>query len=192
MIDTIHVDAKEPSVARLLPSYNGREAKIRPDLEEGKPFQFQGNYWSGGSRNDYFIVEVVSGKRIALPGINPLAQLDGSAIIPRGFVVVEKSVFCGKHMPPTIHAHPKDITHALPAPKEITEEEARCLCATASLKNSYGGETGIRQKQSGLSLEVWNETKETCIGKGWMKKNGAITREGRNAVEGHPLRHRIC
>ncbi len=68
---------------------------------------------------------------------------------------------------------------------------ARVLIATASLKNTYGGETGIRQKHSGLSLEEWEATKAEAITKGFLRRNGAITREGRNAIEGHPLRNRL-
>jgi hypothetical protein len=92
-------------------------------------------------------------------------------------------------MPPTIWTRPGDLAEALPEPSEITEAQARCLILTASLKNSYGGESNIRQKRSGMTLSVWLTVKDECIAKGWLRKNGSITREGRNQVESHPDRH---
>lgn len=191
MIPNIRVDASEPSIARLLPGYNGRDVSIRPGLTD-EPFRFQGSYWDGGSRTDYTVVDIATGKSIDLPGINPLRERDErQAVIPRGYAVIEHSVFCGKHQPPQIWTHPGDLTPALPRPAELPEALARCLIATASLKNTYGGETGIRQKRSGLTPEEWTAAQAECLSRGLLNRAGAITREGRNAVDQHPLRHRI-
>jgi hypothetical protein len=189
MNPTIHVDAREPSIARLLPGHKGREAQIRPGLTD-EPFTFSGNYWDGGSKSDYTIVDVVSGKHRSIPTNQDFPRFrNQTAVIPQGAVVVEYRVFCGKTMPPVIHTRPGDLAEALPEPSELSEPQARCLILTASLKNSYGGESNIRQKRSGLSLEQWQTVQAECITKGWLRKNGSITREGRNQVETHPDRH---
>jgi len=189
MINSIHVDATEPSVARILKGIGGREARIRPDLTS-EPFRFSGNYWSGGTRHEYTVVDVATGERVSLPS-NGFHQPDGESVIPQGYVVVEHGTFCGKRMVPTIHTHPGDLAGALPEPSSLSDSMVRVLCATAQYKNTYGGQTGIRQRHSGLSLEDWNTTQAEAIDKGFLRKNGSITREGRNAIEGHPYRLHI-
>jgi hypothetical protein len=74
-----------------------------------------------------------------------------------------------------------------------SEAQTIVLLATAALKNTYGGETGIRFREAsrkfGISREAWETATAECITAGTLNKAGAITPKGRNAIANHPKRH---
>lgn len=187
MSQTLHVDPRDPSVSRLLPNYRGREAKIRGDLVAGEPFAFSGNAWDGGTRYRYQVIDLTDPGRVqTLPG-NGHFERDPSHVIPRGFAVIEWPCFCGKDRPPVIHVHQADLAPLLPAPVALTDAQVRVLVCTAGLKASYQGGKP-RVEYSGLGAALWTATQAECKARGWLTKAGAITRDGRNVIEGRPER----
>jgi hypothetical protein len=86
----------------------------------------------------------------------------------------------------TIHVHPENAPKLLPD-TSVTRNEKIVLSATRSYKNTYAGRTGIRfekaQKETGITLEQWEEASKTLIEKGMLNKARAITNDGRNIIQ---------
>jgi hypothetical protein len=76
---------------------------------------------------------------------------------------------------------------ALPPAGELLEDEKIVLAAIRSLKSSYAGIPNYRfhcvHKKTGITLERWNEVKESLTKKGYLNKAGAITPNGKNVLE---------
>ena len=102
--------------------------------------------------------------------------------------IVEHSIFCGKDMGLTFYIHPSDAPQLLPDTPDATENERIVLEFTSGLKNTYGGRTNIRFTEAGrkygISAEDWETAVQSCISKGWLRKNRAITPDGRNVDTG--------
>ena len=69
-----------------------------------------GTYWDGGSRSDYFLVDLKAMQARPLPHVSP-PQFGGPKEDPvinlePHQAVVEAGIFCGKPSTPTIYLHP--------------------------------------------------------------------------------------
>lgn len=188
MSKTIYLDRKDvpPTILAAI-SYTG--TKFRVCLTER--VELSGAFWDGGSRSTYIAVELATGKVSPADGrIQNPPQFGGPRTapivdIPRGVVIVEHSILCGKDAGIVIHAHPADYAPLLPAGNDaLSEDERKCLRATRSYKSSYGGVKNYRQAQSGLTPEAWDAAKASLQGKGLLDKRGALTTAGRNAAGG--------
>jgi hypothetical protein len=149
--------------------------------------------WSGGSRNSYCGVDMVTGERSSVPFAHTSPwngeRKDIEVKLEPGKAVVESIMFQGKDLGLRIYLHPDNATKLLPVKSELTELEKIVLKATKSLKSSYGGkdryEMTLGYDQS-MGREVptraqWEAAKQTLIASGHLDKRGAITVKGKNA-----------
>ena len=102
-------------------------------------------------------------------------------------------MFCGKDHGLTFHVHPDNMAKLLPEPGEALDPDVETfLVATRSLKNTYGGRTNIRfeesERQTGITPERWKEAKEKAFNHKYIRANGGITNEGRNAIANSQVR----
>lgn len=72
--------------------------------------RLSGAYWDGGSRSDYFLVNMKTMECVALPHTNP-PQFGGPKEDPVQHIlphqaVIEAGTFCGKPATPTVYLHP--------------------------------------------------------------------------------------
>ena len=188
-------DEKVRAVCKAaFPDYTGNKCKVT--FETG-PINMS-SYWDGGSRDYFAVVRLVDCKVVTIPQqsaydrrINGLESFE----IPAGFVVVERSIFCGKDLGLTIHARP-DGSQFLPAESvQLSTIQAHVLIATKALKPSYAGISDYRahrlMEKFGYSREDIFQAREELKRAGLLNKAGAITTAGRNAIESHPDRFRV-
>lgn len=124
---------EQPELARLIksafPGYKKREATIAPFTSANI-----NSYWDGGSRSEYVLIDVATGRRLALPtsshpyfdvarygaeGENSILKIDHVGnmtllAVPPNAVLIEAGTFCGKPATARIMAHadlfPKYLT----------------------------------------------------------------------------------
>lgn len=189
---TIHLTGKEPLVRTIVnkayPSYTGNKFKLRiTDTVNAS------SSWQGGSRDYYKFIQL-NGMRVSneMPAQSQFDQkvhgLDNVKLID-GVICVEHTIFQGKDMGITIHISEANAVPLLPAPVELTEAERIVLIATKSYKASYDGRKPREDeaKRYGVSKEQYEIAKSSLIARRFLNKAGAITVDGRNAVEGQRL-----
>ncbi len=196
MTQTIHLTHNDPAAADAIrlcraafPDYKGRTFEIR--VVEG-PINCRSS-WSGGSRT-YFTFVKLDGSLVSKPAPAqsafdaPVAGLD-KVDLPTGVACVSHTYFCGRDLGLRLFIRPDAAAPLLPAKQELTEPEARVLAVTSSLKNTYGGRTNIRFYESALSRDEWDAASLRLHVRKLLRKNGSVTPEGRNAINGHEYRH---
>jgi hypothetical protein len=119
---------------------------------------------------------------------NPFIRAEVPTVaLEAGRAIVCHKVFCGKDMGLTIYVHPSNLAKLLPKPVELTGHEQTVLSYTASLKSSYGGISNYRfheaHQRTGIILAEWDAAKQSLISKRLLNKRGAITTQGRNALQ---------
>ena len=170
--------------AKAFPGYSGRRFKVDTF---GGPMNLS-SYWDGGSKTDYAIVNMKTGRSKQIPQNGGMGSGKPFRIskLPEGFAVVAHSTFRGQDMGITIYVNPENISKMLPAPDEVPWAEKVVLSATRSLKSSYAGIKDYRfreaLKDTGITKPEWDQAKEALIKKGLLNKAGAITDTGRNAI----------
>lgn len=170
-------------VKKAFPEYNGRRISVEP---------FHGpmamnSYWSGGSRDYWAIVNMVTGQQVQIqengtpwnPGIAPLQALPVNAAIVRHG--------CGPYESVTVYVNPENLNrYMLPDSTELTRDQKIVLSATRGLKSSYAGIKNYRFSRAAsiasITLEQWETAKAELISSGHLNKAGAITDDGRNAI----------
>lgn len=171
------------------PSYSGKRFKVQT-LEGSIRLD---SYWSGGSIDYWSFVDLATMKtRSVQENGTPFSngrQIEQLTELPFNVALVRHSIFCGKDMGLTVYVRPDQMSQiALPAPVELTREEKIVLCFTASLKSSYAGIKNYRfheaHEDTGITLEAWESSKGALITRGLLNKAGAITEDGRNAING--------
>lgn len=178
-----------PEVKRIVslafPSYTGD--KIRVTAITGN--MRLDSTWSGGSRDYWCLVDMTTGKHVAIPeNGNPFmngGQVFTLEALPINIALVQRIYFCGKDLGCRVHVSPDNLNRmALPAPKELTLAQKIVLGFTAGRKSSYNGQNRqqMAESETGLKQAEWEQAKAECIAAGWLKNNGAITNEGRNAI----------
>lgn len=190
---SIHTDSPEVRAIALaaFPSYSGRKFTVE---------QFCGpmrldSCWEGGSRSYFVVLDLVSLRSRAIeengtPFSNG-GKIERISELPLNCAVVEHSIFCGRDMGIRIYVRPENLSALLPAPSEITRDQAIVLVCTSSYKSSYGGISDYRfhegRSETGITREAWLQAKAECIAKGLLRSNGSITDAGRNAIDGKRL-----
>ena len=141
------------------------------------PMRLDSN-WEGGSKDSYVLIDIATFKHAPIPeNGTPFSSAPYHIDqLPMNVVVVQYTIFCGKHLGFRIYVNSENLGKYLPAPIDLTDDELNVLCCTSRYISV------ARLKYSGISQEKWNSVKEILISKGLLKKNGAITDEGRNAV----------
>jgi hypothetical protein len=185
----IHLEPT-PDVKRLasqtFPNYKGRKFKLD---NSGHPVNVT-SYWDGGSRDYYVALNLATGQTLPVPQNG--TPFDGGPVapngvkVPQGYVIAEHSIFMGKDSGITFYVDPQSATQFLPTPVDLTDDERIALNATARLKNTYGGETDIRFRESrrdhGITRDRWNAAVARLKDAKLLNKAGAITTAGRNAI----------
>ena len=181
----IYLDAtpEVKSMARMaFPNYTGRKFKLD---NSGRPVNVT-SYWDGGSRDYYSAVNLSTGERIDVPQNG--TPFDGGPVapdgvtVPAGYVIAMRSIFGGKDMGVTFYVNPETATQFLAAPDVLTEDELNVLGCTRRFKNTYGGMTDIRFRESGLTRDAWDTASDALKSRKLLNKAGAITTSGRNAI----------
>lgn len=189
MIYTDRNDATIDAICRAV-GYTGRKIK----LNVTDKVRMLGTYWDGGSRSTYHGINLATMASVDLPHFNP-PQFGGPSSPPEielkdNLAIVEWSVFCGKDTGLTINIQASNAAPLLPKPVELTDDELIVLSYTARLKSSYGGVSNYRFVQASrdgkITLDRWNASKVILGNRGLLDKRGAITNEGRNALNSHP------
>jgi hypothetical protein len=174
---------------KAFPSYSGRKFEIR--IAETVDVR---SYWDGGSRDTFVFVQLGTG---AVSGVVPPQsafdeRLAGAQSVPLadGVGCVEHSTSCGKDRGLCLIIAPENGPRFLPVTIELTDTEALVLIASATLKNSYGGETDIRfsrvHNAYDTSRPSWDAAMIALKDRKLLNATGAITPSGRNAVADHP------
>ena len=175
----------QPIISATFPNYTGTKVEVRPAHEAPQELR---SYWDGGSRNSYAFYNLDTRQTLSVhsnhPSFEPThpSQL---AELPAHVVLVEHIIFCGKDLGLRLYGH---LAHLLPAPSaEVSQEEKIVLTATRSLKNSYGGKTGIRKheamRETGITAEAYDTAYQSCIAAGYLNTAGAITVKGKNIAD---------
>lgn len=199
-IHLTHTDPKAEPAIRLMraafPGYAGRTFKIR--VASG-PIDVRSS-WEGGSRDYFRFVSLADGRTSAeMPAQSafdrPVAGAD-AVTLPDGAGCVQHTIFCGKDLGLTLIIPASNAPALLPpAADDLSDIHAYCLIATASLKNTYGGETEVRYKAVRrllqCSREDWDKAVHELQARKLLNGQRAITPDGRNAVAQHPMRNRI-
>lgn len=191
---TIWIEKPDTDLQRVFtsafPSYAGRKFKV--SLMTGNHFNFTGAYWDGGSKSSYVVVDLATSRAIPAsqicPTISNPSEYGGptqpQADLPPNAVVVEHSMLCGNDMGLELHVPEANATIFLPTEVELTEQERIVLGITVNLKSFARREEAAR---SGITPAIWDTTKTALIERGFLRKNGAVTADGRNAVRDFQL-----
>ncbi len=173
-------------VSIAFPSYSGR--KFAVDIIAGN--MRLDSAWSGGSRDYYALVDMVSGRSIPIPE-NGTPFSNGGQIftlesLPANIALVQHMIFCGKDLGVTVFVGPDNLNRfALPAPAELTLNQKIVLAFTRERKSSYNGKNRqqMASGETGIIAAQWESAKAECIAAGWLGKSGAITDSGRNVIQ---------
>jgi hypothetical protein len=184
----IHIEKKDvPKIFVGLFGYKGRMYRVEVCTE----VELTNNYWSGGTKSDYLGIDLTTGitadpqrsdygNPFTNPGNTPTVRL------VEGKAIVEHSFFCGKDMGLRIYMHPDNVAKLLPAGPELQNDQKIVLCATRSLKSSYGGIKNFRfseaKRDTRITWERWEKAKAELIAGKYLTRAGAITAKGRNAI----------
>lgn len=165
-------------ILNCYPEYNGQKFRLL-----GTDSYTISNYWNEGSRNYCKIVNLSTGE-VQSPvheTSNPFLKVSHSSFeIPNNFAVVEHAIISGKDAGLFIYVNQNNLTKLLPNDQSIilTDDEKLCLEATKKYKSVYAGVT--RRQQVGMSPLRWDTAQSSLIEKKLLKKNGALTVEGKN------------
>ncbi len=187
----MHVSANDPMVqeitAKTFPDYKGKKFCI--EVRE-TPINCA-SYWDSGHR-DYFRFICLqtmkaSDEMPAQSAYDPKVQgIDSISLVPDIACVVRS--FHGMHESVTIYIHPDNAAKLLPKSNvELSRDETIVLVATRSLKSSYAGISNYRlhaaREQTGITSDRWENAKTNLIQRKYLDKRGAITIDGKNALE---------
>ncbi len=186
-----HNDPTVTLLNRLSFRYNGRKFQFKT-FDPSQRFSFYGNYWDGGSRNEYIIVDLDKQVQCSIPTSHPAFEADTAKALENvhpqaGFCIVKHSIFCGKDMGITFYLHPDNAAKLLPDKPNLTPDEGTVLKFTSGFKNTYGGRKNIRFSEAcmktGITQEQWNFARFNMIQGKLLNKAGSITNKGLNAIE---------
>jgi len=182
---TIYLSEKDETAIKFrdacFPGFTGKRFKVS---EITGPMDFHDTYWDGGAKSEYVLIDLATFRRVAVPeahpGFNQQRFLGQQGVtIPSGFAVVQLHRW-GKNSDLTIHLRPENIAPLLITSHDITPNEFITLYLTRSLKSAYRQD---ERKRIGMSRDDWDAAQVTLKERGYLKKNGAITPDGRNAIE---------
>jgi len=194
---SIHTDRKDPVIDAIIlatfPGYTGKKVQLR----SAESVSILNTYWDGGSRYSYAVATLSdhpSGKNLAAqnpPQFGGPGGVESITIQPHT-VFVEHTISRGKDLGIRIYVRPDDIAPMLPETTELTAFESIVLYGTACYKASYNGKdrfdhTAWDRRDAGLqdmTRTQWDDAKTALISRKLLNKRGAITNEGRNAIEG--------
>lgn len=175
--------AKSPEVKDLVDKARGYKQAKSAVIEVFKgPMELRSG-WSSGSREDYTLIEIATGRHQDLPtdvGCHP-AQSDAPVLehLPAGFALVECSMFQGKAQPATVYVSAETLNRmALPETPALTDDEKWILRGISSLKSGPYRQEHMRK----IPIDRYGHAMDSLKRKG-LVRGGGITVEGRNAIK---------
>jgi len=114
------VSRANPMVARLLaatfPDYRGRKIELR---SWDRPRTLE-NYWDGGTRSYWSMVEITTGRVGTPTNDNPFEPAAHDKWdLPSGWVAVEHIIFCGHDLGIRIYARAEDLARVTAGPARL-------------------------------------------------------------------------
>lgn len=191
-----------PIIDATFPEYRGPKASVR--IQATAEYSAADLGWQDGSKT-----EVKALRQIGVdPDNNPewevielclvwRSALVYGGVIPRGILLVEHVIFCGKDLGIRCVVSPDSVflPKLLPAPIELTDEEVLVLSAHAQLKSSY---RAAAYKQAGYWSNIAAQHPgmwQGLISRGLLSINklGAsqITIDGKNALAALPSHRQV-
>jgi len=190
-----HVDKPDQTIkgiiAACFPTYTGKKIKISTNI----PTRLN-SYWDGGSRTYFAFYSLDNAKVFNVESNHPMFEAgkpNHLEKLPNRLLLVAYSIFCDKDTGITIYANADDLAPMLPKNEEIlTQDELIVLTFTRTFKSSYAGIPNYRfreaKKVHGITEIAWNAAKDALVVKGLLGKNGAITPNGKNAIDGKEVK----
>lgn len=190
-----HVDKPDQTIKGIVracfPNYNGNKFKISTDIPKRVL-----SYWDSGSRTYFAFYGLDNHKVINVESNHPFWEAgkpNHLETLPKRVLLVAHSIFCGKDSGITIYSNADDLAPMLPKNEEtLTKDELIVLTFTRSYKSSYAGVSNYRFHEArrvyGMPETAWNTAKASLITKGLLNKAGAITANGKNAIQGKEVR----
>lgn len=176
----------EDAVLRRMVDATGEHVpKGRIQVKEFHPVH-PTSYWSGGSRDYWFLCDLATGKLsspVVENGSGFTPDVPKIESLPEGVALlkVTKSAWTNA----TVYVRPENLAPLLPTPKdELSEDEVVVLVCTASLKAFARRENAARcwgvRLPNDTTSRRWDEAVASLRRKGLVDSRGAITMEGRN------------
>lgn len=118
-----------PTIRRIIdvtfPEYSGRKVAVQ---EWNGPRRLD-NYWDGGTRSYWKVIDLLRGRIGDAGTANPFEQATHSDWdLPAGSIAVEHVIFCGQDLGLRIHVRPADmqimgdwIAERMPVPQALLE-----------------------------------------------------------------------
>lgn len=167
--------------ANLRGEYAGN--KFRAIVCEIVTIPIDAGLWSGGTREIYHLIDLATGKQIPFPNqdSSPFNTDRRETIVKleTGYAVVKYSTMQGVETGLTFYLRPENAAPLLPQIVELTDAQKKVLAITRSYIASYRKEAAFA---AGIGTKEWDRIKTDLIALGMMKKNGAITIKGKNAI----------
>lgn len=167
--------------ANLRGAYAGN--KFRAIVCETVTIPIDAGLWSGGTREIYYLVELATGNQIPFPNqdTSPFNNDRRETIVnlESGYAVVKHSTMQGNDTGLTFYLRPENAAPLLPQTVELTNAQKQVLGITRSYIASYRKEAAFA---AGIGTKAWDRIKTDLIALGMMKKNGALTIKGKNAI----------
>jgi hypothetical protein len=170
-------------VEKAYPEYNGNRFKI-----EVRDTFIPDQSWSGGSRTTWKLFKRIDGSMFN-PGtslssgiFNPKEAFQ-SQEIPKGCLLVQHSIFCGKDMGITVVVRTDEFdTNLLPASKhnDLSRNELIVLIAIRSYISSARKKNALME--TNITSAEYDAAITSLINKGLLRSNKSITTEGKNIV----------
>lgn len=149
------------------------------------------SYWDGGSRDYYFLYDLVTKETYAVPETHPFysrtdsGQRAGEVVInelPPNCCLVQGGIFMGKDASVRVYLREENMVKLLPKQQELSDQEKMALNTIGGYQSGYRRDEfkRLRLGEYGVS----NPHVVSLAGKGLLKltKVGvSITTEGRNA-----------
>lgn len=186
---------------RTFPDYTGNRFEVEVQ-EPHVPLTFSKTYWEGGSRTEYVLLNLITGKTFSIHSGHPFFEPEYAAfnqaqhILPENIVCVKHTIFCGKDLGITILAHPNNMNKLIGDGAinglDLNRVELVVLSST-SHKSSYSGVRHYRKyisvKYGGITQKEYEDGKTKLQEKGILDKRGALTILGKNIK--HELRSKL-
>lgn len=130
-------------VARAAFPANRKPIKV----EEFKGPVIVNSYWDGGSRDEYRLIDLTTGRVASIPESHPAYNRtdDGTPCgrlelreLPPNCALVAGGTFCGKPATVRVMLRPENLVKLLPAPKpDLPPESVKALDVICGIKGSY-------------------------------------------------------
>lgn len=159
--------------------------KASVQVQSCESVSLSGRNWSGGHRNVYFLVDLASGTAIRDDSAD-VSIVNAAQVSLRPGLAILKHAYAGTRQYLVLFVHPENLQKFIEKQAELSDDEARVLWFTRSLKSSYAGIKNYRFSECSrrfpeMTLERWETAKTSLIAKKLLNRAGAITVNGRNA-----------